>query len=169
MLLFLVAYLGGVLTILSPCILPVVPFVFARADRSFVRSGLPLLTGMAIAFCAIGTLAAVGGSWAIDANRYGRVIAMLVLALFGLFLLIPALSDRLFTPRAAAGGRVTHAIAGSDPSAEPGVGSSLLLGAATGLLWAPCAGPVLGIILTSAALEGANLRTSSLLLAYAAG
>ena len=39
MALFLVAYLGGVLTIVSPCILPVLPFVFARADRPFVRSG----------------------------------------------------------------------------------------------------------------------------------
>ena len=43
MILFLVAYLGGILTIVSPCILPVLPFVFARADRPFVRSGLPLL------------------------------------------------------------------------------------------------------------------------------
>ena len=46
---------------------------------------------------------------------------------------------------------------------------SLLLGVATGLLWAPCAGPVLGLILTGAALQGANARTSLLLLAYAAG
>src|SRR5262249_16115018 len=50
-----------------------------------------------------------------------------------------------------------------------GVGTSLLLGVATGLLWAPCAGPVLGLILTGAALQGANLETSLLLLAYAAG
>ena len=52
MLLFLVAYLGGVLTIVSPCILPVLPFVFARANRSFLRSGLPLLAGMAVTFAA---------------------------------------------------------------------------------------------------------------------
>jgi cytochrome c biogenesis protein CcdA/thiol-disulfide isomerase/thioredoxin len=169
MLLFVVAYLGGVLTIVSPCILPVVPFVFARADRSFVRGGLPMFAGMAIAFCAVGTLAAVGGSWAIEANRYGRFIAMAVLALSGLILLVPALSDRLFAPLAAIGGRVSHAIAEPGAVEEPGVASSVVLGAATGLLWAPCAGPVLGLILTGAALQGANLRTSSLLLAYAAG
>ena len=46
---------------------------------------------------------------------------------------------------------------------------SLLLGVATGLLWAPCAGPVLGLILTGAALNGASVGTSLLLLAYAAG
>ena len=46
---------------------------------------------------------------------------------------------------------------------------SLLLGVATGLLWAPCAGPVLGLILTGAAIQGANVQTTMLLLAYAAG
>jgi cytochrome c biogenesis protein CcdA len=46
---------------------------------------------------------------------------------------------------------------------------SFLLGIATGLLWAPCAGPILGLILTGAALRGANVETSLLLFAYAAG
>ena len=46
MILLVLVYFGGVLTIVSPCILPVVPFVFARADRSFVRAGLPTLIGM---------------------------------------------------------------------------------------------------------------------------
>ena len=46
--LFLLAYFGGILTILSPCILPVLPFVFARSDRPFRKSGLPLLAGMAL-------------------------------------------------------------------------------------------------------------------------
>ena len=50
MVLFALVYLGGVLTIVSPCILPVLPFVFARADRPFVRSGLPLIVGMAGVF-----------------------------------------------------------------------------------------------------------------------
>ena len=52
MILFLLAYLGGVLTIVSPCILPVLPFVFARADQPFVKSGLPMLLGMALTFAA---------------------------------------------------------------------------------------------------------------------
>jgi len=61
--LFLLAYLGGVLTIISPCILPVLPFVFARTDRPFVRSGLPMLAGMAVTFAAVTTLAAVASGW----------------------------------------------------------------------------------------------------------
>ncbi len=47
--------------------------------------------------------------------------------------------------------------------------ASVFLGVATGLLWAPCAGPILGLVLTGAALQGASVGTSLLLLAYAAG
>src|SRR5580704_12293741 len=98
MILFLLAYLGGVLTIVSPCILPVLPFVFARADRPFISSGLPLLVGMAATFALIATLAAVGGGWVVAANDYGRLVALGLLAVFGVTLLFPSLSDRLTRP-----------------------------------------------------------------------
>ena len=87
MILLILAYLGGVLTIVSPCILPVLPFVFARADQPFVRSGLPLLAGMAATFALVATLATLGGSWAVHANQYGRIAAMVLLTLFDLTLL----------------------------------------------------------------------------------
>ena len=94
MTLLVLAYLGGVLTIVSPCILPVLPFVFARADRPFAKSGLPMLVGMAVTFAAIATLAVVAGGWAVDTNQYGRAIAIVVLAGFGLTLIFPSLADR---------------------------------------------------------------------------
>ncbi|HEX7200861.1 MAG TPA: cytochrome c biogenesis protein DipZ, partial [Dongiaceae bacterium] len=93
MILFLLAYLGGVLTIVSPCILPVLPFVFARVDQPFFRRGLPMLVGMALTFAVVATLAAVGGGWAVQANEYGRYVAIALLALFGTTLLFPALSN----------------------------------------------------------------------------
>ncbi|HVV26384.1 MAG TPA: cytochrome c biogenesis protein DipZ [Rhizomicrobium sp.] len=164
MILFLLSYLGGVLTILSPCILPVLPFVFARSDRPFARSGLPLLAGMAVTFAVVATLATLGGSWAVHANQAGRIAAMVLLALFGLTLLLPQLADRLTRPLVALGDRLSNRAHG-----EGGIGASLLLGVATGLLWAPCAGPILGLILTGAAIRGASASTSLLLLAYAAG
>jgi cytochrome c biogenesis protein CcdA/thiol-disulfide isomerase/thioredoxin len=167
--LLLLVYAAGVLTIVSPCILPVLPFVFARADRPFTRSGLPLLAGMAATFTLIATLAAVGGGWAVNANQYGRDLALVLLALFGITLLVPALAAQLTQPLVALGGRLARSADGAKASIGPSVTSSLLLGVATGLLWAPCAGPVLGLILTGAALNGANARTSLLLLAYAAG
>ncbi|MBJ2157002.1 cytochrome c biogenesis protein DipZ [Variovorax sp. IB41] len=166
MLLLLIAYLGGVLTILSPCILPVLPFVFARADRPFRSHGLPMLLGMAVAFAAIATLAAVGGGWVVTVNEYGRYAAIAMLALFGVTLLFPSLADRLSRPLVALGIRLAEA---DDRAAKPSVFSPLLLGVGTGLLWAPCAGPILGLILTGAALNGASAGTTVLLLAYAAG
>ena len=168
MLLFLLAYAGGVLTILSPCILPVLPFVFARSDQPFVRSGLPLLLGMAITFAGVATLAAVGGGWAVQANAWGRDAALVLLALFGLTLVFPHLSDALTRPLVALGSRLSESAA--DGTRQGGsIAPSFLLGVATGLLWAPCAGPILGLVLTGAALEGASAKTSLLLLAYAAG
>ena len=61
MILLVLSYVGGAVTILSPCILPVLPFVFARADQPFIKSGGPLLVGMAATFTAVATIAAVGG------------------------------------------------------------------------------------------------------------
>src|SRR6202453_4460827 len=165
MFLLLLSYLGGVLTILSPCILPVLPFVFARADQPFVRSGLPMLAGMAVTFAAVATLAAVAGGWAVEANEYGRTIALVLLAALGLTVIFPGLADRVMTPFVRIGARLSNSADGEGGAILP----SFLLGIATGFLWAPCAGPVLGLILTGAALHGANAGTSLLLLAYAAG
>jgi cytochrome c biogenesis protein CcdA/thiol-disulfide isomerase/thioredoxin len=166
MILLFLAFLGGILTIISPCILPVLPFVFAKADQPFRKSGLPLLAGMAVTFAAFAAIATVGGAWIVRANQYGRVLALVVLAIFGLTLLWPALADRLSRPFVQLGSRLSQP-SGSD--SQPSVLRSLLLGIATGLLWAPCAGPILGLILTGAALQGASERSVFLLLAYAAG
>lgn len=169
MILFILAYLGGVLTIVSPCILPVLPFVFARAGQPFLRSTLPMLIGMAATFAAVATLAALGGGWAVEANEYGRYAALVLLAIFGIILLFPSLSDHLTRPLVSLGARLSQSADRSSRSGGSAIAASLLLGVATGLLWAPCAGPVLGLILTGAALQGASVGTTLLLLAYALG
>jgi cytochrome c biogenesis protein CcdA/thiol-disulfide isomerase/thioredoxin len=166
MILLVLAFFGGIFTIISPCILPVLPFVFARADRPFRKSGLPLLAGMALTFTAFAAVATAGGGWIVRANQYGRAASLFVLAVFGLTLLWPALADRLSRPFVQMGSRLARP---SNSAANPSVFQSLLLGIATGLLWAPCAGPILGLVLTGAALEGASGRTVVLLLAYSAG
>ena len=154
MTLILLAYLGGVLTIVSPCILPVLPFVFARGERPFLTGTLPLLAGMAVMFAAVASLAAVGGGWAVSANQYGRIAAMVLLTLVRPSrLLSRSLADRLTRPLVALGDRLS-----GEAGARTGIGSSFLLGIATGLLWAPCAGPILGLVLTGAAIGGASVR-----------
>jgi cytochrome c biogenesis protein CcdA/thiol-disulfide isomerase/thioredoxin len=166
MILFLLAYLGGILTIVSPCILPVIPFVLARVDRPFLRNGLPMLVGMTLAFAVVATFASVAGGWVVSANQYGRVAALILLAIFGVTLLLPELADRLMRPLVAVGARLSQS---ADQASNGSVFAPLLLGIATGFLWAPCAGPVLGLILTGAALQGASVKTTLLLVTYAAG
>jgi cytochrome c biogenesis protein CcdA/thiol-disulfide isomerase/thioredoxin len=164
MLLYLLAFAGGVLTIVSPCILPVLPFVFSRADQPFRRSGLPLLAGMAFTFALVAAVATFAGAWIVRANQIGRIVAIVIFAILGLTLLFPSLAEILSRPFVRFGGRVQ-----GQPDAAPSVGRSLILGVSTGLLWAPCAGPILGLILTGAAVQGASAHTVFLLLAFAAG
>ncbi|MGH8267194.1 MAG: cytochrome c biogenesis protein DipZ [Steroidobacteraceae bacterium] len=165
MIIAVLAFFGGALTILSPCILPVVPLVLARTEQPFARSTLPLLIGMAATFAAISTLAAVGGAWAVHFNDYGRLVALVLLTLSAVALLSRRFATWATRPLVALGAR----LASDTPGGTRGVVPSLLLGIATGFLWAPCAGPILGLILTGAALRGPSTATTVLLLAYALG
>jgi cytochrome c biogenesis protein CcdA/thiol-disulfide isomerase/thioredoxin len=164
MLIYLLAFVGGVFTILSPCILPVLPFVFAHADRPFRRAGLPLLLGMALTFSLVATAAAYGGHWVVRLNQGGRYLAMFVFLILGLTLLFPEFAEALTRPLVRVGSRLQGA-----PTTETSASKSFLLGISTGLLWAPCAGPILGLILTGAAIQGPGARSSFLLLSYALG
>jgi cytochrome c biogenesis protein CcdA/thiol-disulfide isomerase/thioredoxin len=164
MLIYLLAFTGGILTILSPCILPVLPFVFARADRPFRRSGLPLLLGMSLTFSLVAVAAAFGGHWVIRLNQGGRYVAMAIFLVLGVSLLFPSVAEWFTRPLVRFGGKLQ-----SGPAQKGGVGTSFLLGISTGLLWAPCAGPILGLILTGAAIAGPGTRTSLLLFSFAIG
>src|SRR6185436_2885687 len=101
-------------------------------------------------FAGIATLAAVGGSWAVRINQYGRILALVLFALFAATLLSTRLADLISRPFVALGNRLTQPTAGEP--ANSSVWQSVLLGVATGLLWAPCAGPILGLVLTGAAI-----------------
>jgi cytochrome c biogenesis protein CcdA/thiol-disulfide isomerase/thioredoxin len=160
---FLIAFLGGILTVLSPCILPVVPFLFAGVKRT--RSSILLtLGGMVLTFALISSLAVVSSEWVVQANNTGRQVALIVMGLFAVSLISARVGDVMARPFVALGNRL-------DPDSRnlSGPLSSVMIGVATGLLWAPCAGPILGVILTGAMLQGANAQTSLLLVAYGLG
>lgn len=159
----LIAFLGGILTVLSPCILPVVPFLFAGVERN--RSSILLtLAGMVLTFALISSLAVVSSDWVVQANNTGRHVALIVMVLFALSLISARIGAWLARPFVRLGNRI-------DPNTRKMSGPlrSLMIGVATGLLWAPCAGPILGVILTGAMLQGANANTSLLLVAYGLG
>ncbi len=163
MALYLVAFAAGVLSVLSPCILPVLPFVFARQGQPSRHGSLPLLIGMALAFAAAASLAAAAGAWAVQLSQWGRGLALLALGVFAASLLFPRLAAWWSRPLVQIGEK----LAAQNPQQR--WLHSALLGVATGLIWSPCAGPVLGLLLSGAALAGPGTATSLLLLSYAAG
>jgi cytochrome c biogenesis protein CcdA/thiol-disulfide isomerase/thioredoxin len=166
---FILAYLAGVLTIATPCIFPILPFVLARADEPFRRGGLPVLLGLAVAFTAVASLASVAGGWAVSTNRYGRDAALAIMTLLGLAMLMPSLAVPMMAPVASVGSRLLNWTGQRAQARGTTIASSILLGVATGSVWAPCAGPALGLILSGAALSGPSFKTCLLLVTYGLG
>lgn len=159
----LVAFLGGVLTLLSPCILPVLPLLLARAGGP-AWSPLMTLAGLASGFAVLASLAAVSSAWVIEASQWGRYLALGLLAASALALLSARFGTWMSRPWLWLGDRLQ----GNARRLSPAL-SAWLMGFAAGLLWAPCAGPILGLILSGAMLNGPSANTSLLLLGFGLG
>jgi cytochrome c biogenesis protein CcdA/thiol-disulfide isomerase/thioredoxin len=159
------AFLGGVLTILSPCILPIIPLVFARTGRSFAREIVPMLAGLAIAFTAAALIATATAHWLVVANVIGRDVALALFALVGITLLSARAAESVARPITRAGASLMGA-ASSNGAATPL--RNVVVGMAIGLLWAPCAGPILGVLIAAAAVSAAA-HASLLFLTFALG
>ncbi|MFZ6044553.1 cytochrome c biogenesis protein DipZ [Pseudomonas sp. CR3202] len=159
----LVAFLGGVLTLFSPCVLPVLPLLFSRAGGP-AWSPLLTLAGLASGFAALASLAVVSSEWVIEASQWGRYLALTLMAVSAAALLSTRFGTWLSRPWLWLGDRL-H---GDARRFSPAL-SAWLMGCAAGLLWAPCAGPILGLILSGAMLNGPSASTSLLLLSYGLG
>jgi len=159
-----IVFLGGILTILGPCILPIVPIVFARSDRSLRSEGLPMLAGLAGVFALVATVATASATWIAQANVLGRWAALVVLAGLGATLVFSRLASLATRPLVWLGSRldVQRAVQGRRTRA-------FVVGAALGLLWAPCAGPILGLVVATAVASGGGWSSATLFLAYALG
>src|SRR5436309_1864592 len=136
-LLTLFAFVAGAGTAVSPCVLPVLPVAISAGATGGRRRPLGVVTGLALAF----TFATVALVYVIDAlglpNDFVRKLAIVVLIVFGISLLVPPLGARL----EAALSRLVGA--GGRRRTGDGFGSGLLVGASLGLVYAPCAGPIL--------------------------
>lgn len=158
-----IAFLAGMLTLLSPCTLPVIPFVFASV-RGRKGQLLALLGGMVIMFTSVALLAAVVSQWVTRVTAAGRWIALLFLTLTALTLLSSRIAQFITRPFVAMGNQLNSA-----SSRNSGLLAALLAGVATGLLWSPCAGPVLGAILSLAVVAKNPVSIGLLLAAYGSG
>lgn len=159
----IIAFLAGMLTLVSPCTLPVIPFVFASV-RGRKSQLLALLSGMVIMFTAVALLATAASQWVIHITAAGRWVALLFLTVTALTLLSARVAQFITRPSVAMGNRLNNA-----SNRSSGLPAALLAGLATGLLWSPCAGPVLGAILSLAVVAKNPVSIGLLLAAYASG
>jgi cytochrome c biogenesis protein CcdA len=135
------ALLAGLLSVLSPCVLPLVPIVIGAATGEHRYGPAALAAGLALSFVAIGLfVATIGFSIGLDLDAF-RAIAAILLIVMGGVLLLP----RLQTQVAAAAGPVGNwmqAQAGDIPGS--GLGKQFAVGILLGAVWSPCVGPTLG-------------------------
>ncbi|BAC91561.1 cytochrome c biogenesis CcdA family protein [Gloeobacter violaceus] len=154
------AFAGGFLTVLSPCILPVLPILVGRSLRSHRFGPVALVIGLVGGFALAGSLLGVTAEWFAGLASFLRTAAIALLLALGLAALFPERSERLWAR-----------LGGFQPlePKQDGLWGELLVGSQLGLIWTPCAGPVLGSILTLAAVGGQPTGAFGLLLVYGLG
>jgi cytochrome c biogenesis protein CcdA len=156
------ALLGGVLTIASPCVLPILPIVLGGTLQDGDRSRpLFIVAGFVAAFAAVGLLLAGASQQLVLAHETVRTAGIAMLVLTGLAMLWKA-------PYAWLMQRAANLLPSSSPERGGKLGG-LLLGISLGAVWTPCAGPVLASILVLVAQAQDIGRSSTLLLLYALG
>jgi cytochrome c-type biogenesis protein len=157
---YALAYLAGVLSTLSPCVLPLLPILIATALARHRHGPIALAGGLTLSFALVGTLVAtVGLALGLDAALLRKAAALLLIG-FGVVLVSPSLQRRFALATARLGGAGDGLLARS-----PGAGWSgqFGLGLALGLVWSPCVGPTLGAASTLAA-QGRELGPIALLM-----
>ena len=135
------AFAAGLLSILSPCVLPLVPIVLGAAVATHAFGAVALAAGLALSFTLLGLLLALAGFWlGIDAGMF-RFAAAAIMIVLGAILLVPAWQARL----AAAGGPISSwADNRFGGFASSGLAGQFAIGLLLGAVWSPCVGPTLG-------------------------
>lgn len=159
----IIAFLGGMISLLSPCTLPVIPLLFAgfQGQRQHL---LALFAGMIVMFTLVAMAVTVASEWIAEATIIGRWVALVILAIAALSLISPSFAQRIAQPAVSAGN-----ILNTRSGQTRGIASAFLAGLAVGLLWSPCAGPILGAIFSINIAGNSATATGALLAAYGSG
>jgi cytochrome c biogenesis protein CcdA/thiol-disulfide isomerase/thioredoxin len=186
--LVLVAFIAGLVTAVSPCVLPILPIVLATGADGDRRRPYLVIVGLIASFTFF-TLASVQIISALGLPSSAlRDIAIAIIAIFGLTLLVPALSEaferatgrlqragaRLMTPPSGSIAIATGSgLTGGSPSTpspkRASIAGGLLTGVGLGLVWTPCAGPILGAITSLAVTAPGSWSTLVLVFTYSVG
>lgn len=159
------AYLAGLLTLINPCVLPVLPIVLASSLQTDPRAPVALAAGMGLSFVGLGTaIAALGPAIGVYPEDVTH-LAALVMVGFGAVLVAPALNRRFASASAGLAAAADARIATS----SRGIGAEFWGGALLGAVWSPCIGPTLGAAIALASV-GENLgRAAGIMAAFALG
>lgn len=157
---FGLAFLAGMLSTLSPCVLPLIPVLVASANDTH-RAGIWALgAGLAITFSVIGLfVATIGASIGLDPEAF-RIVGAVMLALFGILLVSPQLQGR-FALATASAGQLGHTLLAK--VRPEGLKGQFIVGGMLGLVWSPCVGPTLGAA-TTLASQGKDLAPIALMM-----
>lgn len=155
------AFLAGILIVLSPCILPILPLLVGRSFQSHRLGPIALVMGLISGFAVAGSLLGITANWLSELAGILRTLAIALLLILGLLTIFPQWSYRLFS-----------VLPVSKWVKQPllvGLIGEFWLGTQLGLLWTPCAGPVLGSILILAAVQHQIIAAFALLVTFGIG
>lgn len=156
------AYLAGLLTLINPCVLPVLPIVLASSISANRHGPAAMAFGMSLSFVVFGVLVtAFGSSVGLSQDRLAEIGAVMMI-LFGVVLLVPVLGRRF---ELATAGMAAGANARIDGLDNTGLRGQFIGGMLLGAVWSPCIGPTLGGAI-SLASQGKNLGYVTLIMAF---
>jgi len=160
------AYLAGILTLINPCVLPVLPIVLASSLHRDRRAPLALAGGMSLSFVVLGLgVTALGPALGLDTDTVTRTAALLMIV-FGAVMLVPSFSAQFSS---ATAGFAARADAQIDRAADAGLGGQFASGALLGAVWSPCIGPTLGAAIALASTGESLGRAGIIMVAFALG
>lgn len=152
--------LAGLLTTLSPCVLPILPILLGSATAEHPRAPLALAGGLAVSYAVIGTLVAwVGSAIGMDTTIF-RNVGAAILGLLGLVLMSASLQRRFATATSGIGDAGNNVISRLNLD---GLRGQFVIGLALGVVWSPCVGPTLGAAIVLAS-QGSHLPQVALLM-----
>ena len=159
-------YLAGLLTLINPCVLPVLPIVLASALQAHRLGPVALAAGMAGSFVVLGlTVAAAGQALGLSDTTLARAGALMMIG-FGLVLLVPRLNAGFAS---ATAGFSQQADATIDQVNTGGLAGQAATGALLGAVWSPCVGPTLGGAIGLASQGQSLLWAGAVMVAFALG
>jgi cytochrome c biogenesis protein CcdA len=162
----LLGYAAGLLTLINPCVLPVLPIVLATAIQADKRGPIALAAGMSLAFVVLGLgVATLGYALGIREEAVARAAAVMMIG-FGVILLVPRFSAGFAT---ATAGVSTRADSQMDVIDRSGLKGQFLGGMLLGAVWSPCVGPTLGGAIGLASQGDSLWLAGGIMFAFAMG